>query len=76
MLAEYEMSEDDAEHLDAGDAAGWISSDSDEGSGDDLIARSQPGSWAGAIGISETDWIEFTSPLQNQEQAHDTRAPM
>ena len=47
MLAEYlSESEDDNEHLDAEDASGWISSDADEGSGDDLVACSQPGSWA------------------------------
>ena len=76
MVVEFWSSaEDDAAHLDAEGAAGWISSGPDEGSGDDLIACSQPGSWAEAIGISQADWIEFASPVQ--EQAHDdTHAPM
>ena len=52
MLAEFRSSaEDDAEHLRAEDTAGWISSRPDEGSGDDLIAYSQPGSWAEAISV-------------------------
>ena len=77
MLAEYlSESEDDNEHLDAEDASGWISSDADEGSGDDLVACSQPGSWAEAIGISEAYWIESTSAARSHEQPHGTNAPM